>query len=256
MIDRFGGDALGSIRRFHPSTSFFIRGSALPSVGPFCHPWVDLDRSARCLRYGASEVPVLHSTLPASGPPPMMAHGWQSRPTDTAQPCRSCPCRVIGLLGSGRKIDGKKMAEGGRIGAGMAILFFCPPFFCQLELRASFLHLVGGLDRLASKNCGLAARGIVSNRASFPGTQCFPGVPVACPHSLPQPMLAKFRRGQRAHPALPSIPTTGSPTIWTPSYALSNPTSPDVLVPRRSCRARCWTTATAGNLIPKNAHSA
>jgi hypothetical protein len=48
---------------------------------------------------------------------------------------------VIGLLGSGRKIDGRKMAdrkiaEGGGIGAGMACSFFCPPFFCPLELVA------------------------------------------------------------------------------------------------------------------------
>ena len=36
-------------------------------------------------------------------------------------------------------------------------------------------------------------------------------------------------------------------TTGTPSYALSNPTSPEVLVPRRLCRAHCWTTAT-GNM--------
>jgi hypothetical protein len=43
---------------------------------------------------------------------------------------------VIGLLGSGRKIDGRKMAAGGGIGACMACSFFCPRFFCQLELVA------------------------------------------------------------------------------------------------------------------------
>jgi hypothetical protein len=166
MIDRFGGDALGSTRRFDASALFFIRGSVPPSVGPYRHPWVDLDRSARGVGYGASEVPVSHSTFPASGPPPMMAYGWQSRPT--------------------RRDNG--------------------------DTRTT------GTDNW--DNEGVQRGGV-----------------------------------QRGHPALPSIPTTGSPTMWTPSYALSNPTSPDVLVPKRLCQARCWTAAPAGDLVPKNVNS-
>ena len=40
-------------------------------------------------------------------------------------------------------------------------------------------------------------------------------------------------------------------TTGTPSFALSNPTSPDVLVPRRLCRARFWMTATTESPPPK-----
>ncbi|TVS13000.1 MAG: hypothetical protein EA424_21950 [Planctomycetaceae bacterium] len=41
------------------------------------------------------------------------------------------------------------------------------------------------------------------------------------------------------------------PTRGTPSYVLSNPISLDVLVPRRRCRARCWTTSIAKKHLKK-----
>ena len=37
----------------------------------------------------------------------------------------------------------RKMAEGGGIWACMAFAFFCPRFFCPLELRASFVRVAG-----------------------------------------------------------------------------------------------------------------
>jgi hypothetical protein len=42
-----------------------------------------------------------------------------------------------------------------------------------------------------------------------------------------------------------------SGTTGTPSYALTNPTNPDVLVPRRLCRVRSWMTVTTESPPPK-----
>jgi hypothetical protein len=50
-----------------------------------------------------------------------------------------------------------------------------------------------GSKNPGSKNPGLPGPGIASKPATSPGTQCLPGVPVTCPHSIPTRMLAKFR---------------------------------------------------------------
>jgi hypothetical protein len=50
-----------------------------------------------------------------------------------------------------------------------------------------------GSETPGSKNPGLPAPGIASKPPTSPRTQRLPGVPVACPRSVPEPMLATFR---------------------------------------------------------------
>jgi hypothetical protein len=50
-----------------------------------------------------------------------------------------------------------------------------------------------GLRTSGAKKPGLPAPGIASKPPTSPRTQRLPGVPVACPHSIPERMLAKFR---------------------------------------------------------------
>jgi hypothetical protein len=50
-----------------------------------------------------------------------------------------------------------------------------------------------GSETPGSKNPGLPAPGIASKSPTSSRTQRLPGVPVACPRSIPEPMLAKFR---------------------------------------------------------------
>jgi hypothetical protein len=64
-----------------------------------------------------------------------------------------------------------------------------------------------------AKKAGLAARGIVSSGATFPGTQRLPGIPVACPRRVAESMLAKFRpvRYDDRSRAGRRLPTGGGP---------------------------------------------
>ena len=154
----------------------------------------------------------------------------------------------------------------------MAFPFFCPQFFCPLELPASFVRVVGfdqdpsvqhprpsrlfflltsGRRHSASvseilnvaplrslstdvrhpfritnpgsrtpepktrgsETPGLPAPGIASKPPTSPRTQRLPGVPVACPRSIPERMLAKFRpaRYDDRRRAGRRSPTAGGP---------------------------------------------